>query len=59
LSEIELTEILKMAQYGETQFKEMSDFATLMAEKWRAKTHKSQKIFNNTGVYSPSDRLDI
>jgi hypothetical protein len=61
LSETELTEILKMAQEGETQLKEMSDFATLMAEKWKAKTHKSEKniVGNNTGVYSPSDRLEI
>lgn len=39
LNETELTEILKIAQDGEIKLKEMSDYATLMAEKWRVKTH--------------------
>lgn len=39
LSETELTEILQIAQDGEIKLKEMSDRATIMAEKWRVKTH--------------------
>ena len=43
LNETELAEILQMAQDGETKLKEMSDYATVMAEKWRVKTHISEK----------------
>jgi hypothetical protein len=43
LSETELAEILKLAQEGETQLKEMSDSATKMAEKWRVKIHGFEK----------------
>ncbi|MGK7873679.1 MAG: hypothetical protein AB4426_10330 [Xenococcaceae cyanobacterium] len=43
LNETELTEILKIAQHGETKLKEMSDYATIMAEKWRVKTHTLEK----------------
>lgn len=43
LKETELTEILKIAQDGEVKLKEMSDNATLIAEKWRAKTHIIEK----------------
>jgi hypothetical protein len=48
-----------MAQDGETQLKEMSDFATMMAEKWRVKTHKSEKNIptNDSRFGSLSDRL--
>lgn len=42
-NETELTEILKIAQDGETKLKEMSDHATKMAEKWRVKTHTPEK----------------
>lgn len=38
LNEAELTEILTIAQNEETKLKEMSDYATVMAEKWRVKT---------------------
>lgn len=41
-NEQDLTEILSMAQDGETKLKEMSDRATMMAEKWRVKTHTSE-----------------
>jgi hypothetical protein len=43
LNETELAEILQIAQDGETKLKEMSDYATIMAEKWRVKTHISKK----------------
>ncbi|WP_009633608.1 hypothetical protein [Synechocystis sp. PCC 7509] len=43
MNETELTEILKIAQEGEIKLKEMSDYATLMAEKWRAKAHNLEK----------------
>lgn len=43
LSETELTEILKIAQDGETKLKEMSDYATIIAEKWRVKTQTLKK----------------
>lgn len=54
LNETELTEILKIARDGETQLKEMSDFATMMAEKWRVKTHNPDinTPRNNTRVRS-------
>jgi hypothetical protein len=43
LNELELTEILKIAQDGETKLKQMSDHATIMAEKWRIKTLKLEE----------------
>jgi hypothetical protein len=41
MNEVELTEILKMAQDGEAKLKDMSDHATTMSEKWRVKTNAS------------------
>jgi hypothetical protein len=41
MNEIELTEILKIAQDGEATLKDMSDHATTMSEKWRVKTNTS------------------
>jgi hypothetical protein len=38
LNETELAEILQIAQNGEQKLREMSDRATIMAEKWRIKT---------------------
>jgi hypothetical protein len=53
LTEAELAEILKLTQDGETQIKDMSDFATKMAEKWRANNHCLEKnIPNDTKVQS-------
>ena len=43
LNESELMEILQIAQEGESKLKEMSDRATMMAEKWRVKTHTLEK----------------
>jgi hypothetical protein len=43
LDEAELNEILQIAQEGELKFREMSDFATIMAEKWRTKTQVSNQ----------------
>jgi hypothetical protein len=37
-NETELTEILQIARNGEIKLREMSDHATIMAEKWRTKT---------------------
>jgi hypothetical protein len=37
-NETELVEILQIAQEGEKKLREMSDRATIMAEKWRIKT---------------------
>ena len=45
LNESELKEILRTAQEGESKLKEMSDRATIIAEKWRVKT---SKLENNT-----------
>ncbi|MGB8701404.1 MAG: hypothetical protein WCD18_18475 [Thermosynechococcaceae cyanobacterium] len=45
-NETELTEILQAAQDGEIKFREMSDYATVMAEKWRVKSDTSKKIFS-------------
>jgi hypothetical protein len=38
LNEAELAEILQIAQEGEKKLREMSDRATIIAEKWRIKT---------------------
>jgi hypothetical protein len=38
----DLTEILSIAQEGETKLKEMSDHATIIAEKWRIRTLTSE-----------------
>jgi hypothetical protein len=37
-NETELAEILQIAQEGEKKLREMSDRATIIAEKWRIKT---------------------
>ena len=45
LNETELAEIMQIAQDGEKKLREMSDRATIIAEKWRIKTQASdQKI---------------
>jgi hypothetical protein len=38
LNETQLAEILQIAQEGEKKLREMSDRATIIAEKWRIKT---------------------
>lgn len=43
MNETELAEILKIAQEGEIKLKEMSDYATRMAEKWKVKAHNLEK----------------
>jgi hypothetical protein len=43
LNESELKKILHIAQEGESKIKEMSDRATMMAEKWRVKTSQQPK----------------
>jgi hypothetical protein len=42
LNETELTEVLQIAQDGESKLKEMSDYATIIAEKWRIKAHNQK-----------------
>jgi hypothetical protein len=44
LNEAELIEILQIAQDGEAKLKEMSNYATTVAEKWKVKTHTPEKI---------------
>lgn len=44
LNETELTEVLQIAQDGELKLKEMSDYATIIAEKWRIKAHSKKTI---------------
>lgn len=41
MNEIELAEILEIAQNGEAKLKDMSNHATTIAEKWRVKTNTS------------------
>ena len=43
LNETELAEVLQIAQDGEKKLREMSDGATIMAEKWRIKTQASDQ----------------
>ena len=38
LNETELAEIMQIAQDGEKKLREMSDLATIIAEKWSVKT---------------------
>lgn len=42
-NKLKLIEILKIAQDGEKKFKDMSDHATMMAEKWRIRSQKQEK----------------
>jgi hypothetical protein len=43
LNEIELAEILQIAQEGEKKLREMSDRAIIIAEKWRIKTQAPEQ----------------
>jgi hypothetical protein len=43
LNEAELAEILQIAQDGEKKLREMSDRATIIAEKWRIKTQAPEQ----------------
>ena len=43
LNETELAEVLQIAQDGEKKLREMSDRATIIAEKWRIKTQASDQ----------------
>jgi hypothetical protein len=54
LNETELTEILKIAQDEETKLRDMSDYATIMAEKWRIKTDTSGKRVPRKDTKAPS-----
>jgi hypothetical protein len=48
LNETELAEVLKIAQDGEQKLREMSDRATIMAEKWRIKTQAPEPTIIKT-----------
>jgi hypothetical protein len=43
LNETALAEILQVAQEGEKTLREMSDRATIIAEKWRIKTQAPEQ----------------
>ncbi len=43
LNNTELQEILQMAKEGEKKFQEMSDYSTIIAEKWKLKREKTEK----------------
>ncbi|PSB59168.1 hypothetical protein [Chamaesiphon polymorphus] len=47
LTETELAEVLQIAQDGEQKLREMSDSATIMAEKWRIKTQTPDRAIAN------------
>jgi hypothetical protein len=47
LNETELSEIIQIAQDGEKKLREMSDSATIMAEKWRIKTQTPDRAIAN------------
>ncbi|WP_310482209.1 hypothetical protein [Chamaesiphon sp. VAR_48_metabat_403] len=47
LNETELAEILQIAQDGEKKLREMSDRATIIAEKWRIKTQAPNRAVAN------------
>lgn len=55
MHEIELTEILKMAQDGEVKLKDMSDHATTFSEKWRVKTNTS---INAEDIHSQDAKVE-
>lgn len=42
-NETDLAEILQIAQEGEKKLRDMSDRATIIAEKWRIKTQATEQ----------------
>jgi hypothetical protein len=42
-NQTELAEIIQIAQEGEQEIREMSDRVTIIAEKWRVKTHAPEQ----------------
>jgi hypothetical protein len=48
LNEAELAKILQIAQEGEKKLREMSDRATIVAEKWRLKTQSLEQSIVKT-----------
>jgi hypothetical protein len=53
LNETELAEILQIAQEGEPKLREMSDRATIIAEKWR-RTQVPEQPNAKSGYNPPS-----
>ncbi len=54
LNETELAEILQIAQEGEKKLREMSDRATIIAEKWRIRTYSPELTIAKRGDNPPS-----
>ena len=46
LNETELAEIMQIAQDGEKKLREMSDLATIIAEKWSVKTQAPEQAIS-------------
>jgi hypothetical protein len=54
LNETELAEIMQIAQEGENKLREMSDRATIIAERWRIKTQALDQSIAKNGNNPPS-----
>jgi hypothetical protein len=52
MNEIDLTEILEIAQDGEVTLKDMSNYVTIMSGKWRVKANASVETSNVLATYS-------
>ncbi|KJH69577.1 hypothetical protein UH38_23195 [Aliterella atlantica CENA595] len=59
MHEIELTEILKIAQEGEAKLKDMSNHATTMSEKWRVKTNTSINPENAENIHRQDPKVEL
>jgi hypothetical protein len=46
MNEIDLTEILEITQDGEVKLRDMSNYATIISEKWRVKANAAIDISN-------------
>jgi hypothetical protein len=58
LEQAELAEILQLAQEGEQKLREMSDRATIIAEKWRIKTQDlEQPIVRTESAIALSEKI--
>jgi hypothetical protein len=52
MNEIDLTEILEIAQDGEVTLRDMSNYATITSEKWRVEANASIDTSNVSSTYS-------
>lgn len=55
MNEIELTEILKIAEDGGEKLKDMNNHATTMSEKWRVKTNTS---INSKNIHHQDTKVE-